>query len=332
MCFGIRSHAQTNINIVEAFGLEQDIVMLENRITRLIKKEPKIAHIQGLRQFHMLWFNTQDHSNEFPTKDEYLDHSFLYQLHPDYFTLRSKRYLDTITLITDSEGNIVANGDAIAVRVFHNYSNTDYEKLAKMLFNQEFDSILILGGKYTLGYYIGIKGNSLYGIHSTLTDVTIYPWDEFMECCLDKWEFHMNSGPASGADIDSSNRGSMTQEQIRNQPGLGGDPAKDGIEDYRLWNGYTLASGRPVVRGNISDIVPNMQNDGRVSITLRKNGSYGHTVVMQRIEQKTVTRINGTIASQKLFYYVMDPANGGGFVQIPSKSLHNANIFTIWRH
>lgn len=182
--FGMCSYAQ-NINMVKVLNIEQDIVSLENRITDLIKKKSEIANIQGLRQYHILWLGS--YTNK---KEDYLDHSFLHQLGYDYYRLSSnslfrkeKKYIKATTLITDSVGSLVATGDARLVHISPAFFQSDVE-LAKMFFENEIDFAFYL---HTMSYMVGIKGNNLYGLERTQEGLKIYSWEEFMECCFDKW-------------------------------------------------------------------------------------------------------------------------------------------------
>lgn len=186
--FGMCSYAQENINMIEVLHIKQDIVSLENRITDLIKKKPEIANIQGLRQFHIFWLSVEEDSLK---KEDYLDHSFLYKLCYGYYHLGSKslfnkgkKYIRTTTLITNSVGNLVATGDARLVHISPAFFQSDVE-LAKMFFDNEIDFAFYAGG--TFSKYIGIKGNNLFALERTKEGLKIYTWEEFMECCFDKW-------------------------------------------------------------------------------------------------------------------------------------------------
>jgi len=54
-------------------------------------------------------------------------------------------------------------------------------------------------------------------------------------------------------------------------------------------------------------------------------------VIMQRIVQKTIIKLNGSVI-QKTFYYVMNPANGGSIHKIDATQITNSyNIFYISR-
>jgi hypothetical protein len=149
-------------------------------------------------------------------------------------------------------------------------------------------------------------------------------------------EGRMNCGPASAEAIDRSLGGNMTQAQIRNLPEIGGDPITTHVDDIAFWKAYSNASGRilgaeapcPSV-ASPSNVLSTMQNGGRVAINLNMGGDIGHGVVMQRVVQKTITRINGNVV-QKLIYNVMNP-DGGYYMRISRGSIINAhNIFYIF--
>lgn len=193
--FEMCSYAQENINMIEVLNIEQDIVALENRITDLIKKKPEIANIQGLRQFHILLLGFSDYTKIEIKKEDYLEHSFLFQLCQGYYRLGSnslfrkeKKYLSTITLITDGTGNLIATGDARLVHIALVFAPNDIE-LAKMLFDNEIDFVLWLETPHIMRYMVGIKGNNLYALERTQEGLKIHSWEEFMECCFDKWVY-----------------------------------------------------------------------------------------------------------------------------------------------
>ena len=189
--FGMCSYAQENINMIEILNIRQDIVSLENRIMNLIKKKPEITNIKGLRQFHVFWVSLD---NENIKKEDYLNHSFLYKLiPPGYYHFGSnsllkkeKKYLRSITSITDSIGNLVATGDARLVHVAPFFNQFDV-KLAKMFFNKEIDFAFYMGGAYPT--FIAIKGNKLSVVKDTQEGLKIYSWEEFIDCCFEDWKY-----------------------------------------------------------------------------------------------------------------------------------------------
>jgi len=143
-----------------------------------------------------------------------------------------------------------------------------------------------------------------------------------------------NCLPATAEAVDKSLGGNLTQQDIRDLPTLGGDPNTP-LTDVDVWSAYGKRSGR-FVTGEIprpsvnspTNVLSNMQNGNRVAINL-STGDVGHSVLMQRVVQQTVTKINGNV-TQKLLYFVMNPANGGSITRISSRSIINAyNIFYI---
>ncbi|MDR2954385.1 MAG: hypothetical protein LBV43_04825 [Prevotella sp.] len=142
-----------------------------------------------------------------------------------------------------------------------------------------------------------------------------------------------NCIPASVEAVDRSLGGSMSQQDVRNLVAPGSDPITTPVGDAHTWTAYSNASGRSVLGDaekatSLPRILSDMQNGNRVAINLN-TGKVGHSVVMQRITQQTVTKINGNV-SQKLLYYVMNPARGGYITQISGRSIINAkNVFYI---
>ena len=145
-----------------------------------------------------------------------------------------------------------------------------------------------------------------------------------------------NCLPASAEAVDKSFGGNMTQQDIRKLPTLGGDPYTVPLEDVRVWNAYTSASGHSYLyeynkANSLSRVLSIMQGGGRVAINMNIGENVGHSVIMQSIVQKTITKLNGSVI-QKIFYYVMNPANGGSIHKIDATQITNSyNIFYISR-
>ncbi len=186
--------AQVNTKMIETLNIDKDIVTLEIRITELIKKNPKIGHIQGLKQFHVFCLTFADLSKIDTTKEVYLNQTFLSQLIPTFYKIEStsfyseeSKYLETYTLITDSIGKLVAITDARAIYVF-NFSQGSIE-LAKKFFDKEYDFIFNLQTPFAGFYKIGIKGNDLIALESTFEGLIQHSWEEFITHYFDKWLF-----------------------------------------------------------------------------------------------------------------------------------------------
>ena len=145
-----------------------------------------------------------------------------------------------------------------------------------------------------------------------------------------------NCLPASAEAVDGSFGGNLKQSNIRNLVESGSDSNTVGLTDTDVWEAYRRASGHrwdgvrtATPSDKLSNILAGMQKGIRVAINLN-TGDIGHSVVMQSIVQKTVTKINGTII-QKLIYNVMDPAYGGRVISIGANSIINSNnIFYIF--
>jgi RHS repeat-associated protein len=138
--------------------------------------------------------------------------------------------------------------------------------------------------------------------------------------------------PASVEAVDRSFGGGITQQDVRDWAGFEGNAP---LGDVDVWSAYGNRSGH-LITGEIpspgvnspANVLSNMQSGNRVAINL-STGDVGHSVVMQRVVQQTATKINGNV-TQKLLYYVMNPANGGSITRISSRSIINAyNVFYI---
>lgn len=230
MYSGINAHSQDSINVdmVKLLNIEQDIVNLEDRIKSSIKiNNPDIANIQGLQQFHVFLLHAD---NGDITEDKFSDKSFIYHLNCDYFNLspkakkiksdnkpsllyrispdlyykraskKWKKYVTTLTFITDSAGNLIATGDARFVTPFFYNGSQElpYMKLAKMFFNKEIDFAFMWE---VLGYYFCLKNNDLFVIEDHKEGLKIYGWSEFLNCCFDDWRHQERRSKICPPDI-----------------------------------------------------------------------------------------------------------------------------------
>jgi len=186
------SCAQEKIDMVKMLNIKEDIVLLENRITNLIKKS-KIAEMQGLKQFHVFClFGGYNINNE----EKYKDDSFLNYLKlSDYYVLSNKtkfrkknkeKYLKTFTYITDSTGNFVARGDAISIYVPFILCQ-EYNDFSKMFYDNEIDFAFCMG---QLGRYFIIKDNEIYVIKFSKEELKIYTLSEYVNCCFEEWMYN----------------------------------------------------------------------------------------------------------------------------------------------
>jgi hypothetical protein len=141
-------------------------------------------------------------------------------------------------------------------------------------------------------------------------------------------------GPASVEAVDRSFGGNLTQQDVRGWAGFEGDAP---LGDGDVWKTYVNKSGHSLDFEPLSsapstklyNVLSKMQGGSRIAINLNMGRDVGHSVVIQSITEKTITKINGTVL-QKLFYNVMNPANGGSITRIPSSSITNSyNVFYI---
>jgi len=199
-CSTIHSYTQENINLIEILNIKEDMRSLEKRISKLIKKNPDIVKTKDLKQFYILPLGIKDVTKL--TKEDYLNHSFLYHLYhfhantSDSYAYNFDTRIKCVrshTLITDSKGNLVAHGDVFSIAPTSSIYDSHDAMWAKMFFDKEIEfafRIVSPGCRYTFG----VKGNNLYafGWEKTVFDEVFvewdfvkYTWEKFIECCLD---------------------------------------------------------------------------------------------------------------------------------------------------
>jgi hypothetical protein len=217
---GVSSFAQNKVDMIDILDIRQDISILEDRISKLIKKNPDISHIQNLQQFHIFWLGYEGNT----LKEDYLDHSFLYKLAYRYYHIftggiplnfpflyrinsalyyrllskplfgKGKKYIKDRTLITDSIGNLIASGDAQFISAYSLYGKSDVE-LAKMFHEKKVDFVFYyirnhvkysLYSMISLSEYIAIKDDKIYVIKDTKDGLEIFSMEEFISCCYEE--------------------------------------------------------------------------------------------------------------------------------------------------
>ena len=200
LCSVTHSYAQENINMIDILNIKKDVRHLEKRISKLVRKNPDIAKMKGLKQFHIFCLCIDDATKL--QKEDYINLSFLYNLRTYQrvlYTLRKnpfsgnrssiRRESDIIasnTFLIYSNGFLVADDTSGSLSPTYSSYNTF---LAKVFFDKEIDfAFRILTPSEMQSVDIGIKENSLYvfGIDDDGYEI-IYTWDEFIDCCLDDW-------------------------------------------------------------------------------------------------------------------------------------------------
>lgn len=145
-----------------------------------------------------------------------------------------------------------------------------------------------------------------------------------------------NCLPTSAEAVDKSFGGNMTQEDIRNLVSPNSNPITDPLGDVTVWNTYTSKAGH-TWSGDVGKptswarIIGDMSRGDRVAISLNTGSTVGHSVVMQSVVQRTITKVSGKVI-QKYLYYIMNPGNGGSIERLSTNSIsHATNIFFISR-
>ena len=142
----------------------------------------------------------------------------------------------------------------------------------------------------------------------------------------------MNCGPANCEAISMSRGGNITQESIRGN--LGGNPNTNPLGDIDVMNEFSNQSKIRfrALGTNLSprQALPLMSSGYDVSYNIKMSGTnIGHAVTVNRITERTVTKISGKMI-YRLLTDVMNPAVGQ-YVRVSERTLLNAyNTFLIF--
>lgn len=141
-----------------------------------------------------------------------------------------------------------------------------------------------------------------------------------------------NCLPASGAAVDQSLGGGLTQETARGWfPGTSAQD--DPINPKVFWKKFTEETGRQTKVGvgspeRAKAIADAMQKGYRVNFGMvESNAKVGHSYVMGKITSTTRLKVNG-ISTTKLSYSAMNPYNGS-FNTFSFNQIASANSITF---
>ncbi len=187
-CGSIFSYAQNGIDVIQLLNLQEEVQQLEKKISRDIKKDPILSKKNGLEQFNVFWLCCPDSLK----KEDFLNLSFLYRLHPDYNIVKYRSFFKkdikqvlVDTFISDSVGNLVAKGSFFSFG-HSNGLRKDYIELTKMLYNKDFDFVFYLlfeGSKMVrfTSTYIALKDDDIYVLKTSINELKKYTLEEFWE-------------------------------------------------------------------------------------------------------------------------------------------------------
>ena len=186
---GICCFAQNGDSIIDNLNLREDVTILNHKILNLIKKDNFLSELQGLKIYHVFWLYSEDEDKL--RKENFLNHSFLSNLKPSFFSQKSwfvnKKYLQTDAYISDSSGKLIAKTDGRIIYYTAKYKKNHFQndtELINMFYKNEIDFVFYMG--YIGDTYIGIKGKDLFVLKASNNAVKIYPLEEFVNCCWDK--------------------------------------------------------------------------------------------------------------------------------------------------
>lgn len=192
---GSCSYAQKGVDIVQLLNLQEEVQRLEKRICKDIKRNPVLSKESGLEMFHVFWlccpYNLE--------KEIFLDHSFLYKLHPLYSTIgfksilkKPRKLIAVNTFLSDSVGNLITWGNFSSSSGRYTGDRKDYIELTKMLYDKEFDFVFkVLFGNSNIftftSTYIALKGDKVYVLKITKDGLEKYSLEEYWELRDKDW-------------------------------------------------------------------------------------------------------------------------------------------------
>jgi hypothetical protein len=144
-------------------------------------------------------------------------------------------------------------------------------------------------------------------------------------------EGEYNCGPACGEAISDSRGANATQSSIRSK--LGGNPRTSPLGDVDVMREFSSQTGinHRVLAGGLPEIeINSLSSKGwDILFNVRSEAGIGHAVVLNRITERTITKISGKVVT-KYLYDVMNPARGQ-YIRTASSLLRNAfNTFLVW--
>lgn len=166
----------------------KDVESLRKRTDFLIRKDPVLSSMVGIRQYHIYSLYP---CGSYIWRIEYEDASFLFNLVYGYYTIRGNflnrlfskkmKYMRDRTVITDSLGNLVAYGDARSIFVpqIPLSENDDEVEIAKLFFENRIDFVFDLF-QYP-NTYICIRENNLFVLEAGTNGLEHSSWESFLE-------------------------------------------------------------------------------------------------------------------------------------------------------
>lgn len=165
------------------FKYRSEIESLENRITRIVRKNKNIPNISGLKRFHIFYFSP----DTLLGRKDFEDNLFVYKFYPNYYNVTTKsflknkenKYLKTRTFIYEDINNEqIAEGNALGIARVTKTSN-----LFKYFIKEKVEMVFNIGVE---NVYICVKDNDVFVIKDINDEIRKYSVKEFKECCFNE--------------------------------------------------------------------------------------------------------------------------------------------------
>lgn len=137
------------------------ISSLDKRMYKLIKKNPYLKGKHDLRLYHIpMLYNSKDLCELYPDNlEKFVPKYGSYFLRRHSIFQKKKEYIQTYSLVIDSDGNIVAIGDARLIQPIFTLSKDEAE-LASLFIKNQID-VAFYDISISLFHFFCIKGNKL---------------------------------------------------------------------------------------------------------------------------------------------------------------------------
>ena len=180
--------AQETIDMVEKFGLKNDIVKLEQYVLRKVRERGSYWNeIENLRQVHVFRFVKSNPFYKIKIQD-WEDYSFLEHITPKYVefreTVNGKKYrlLDAYTYLVDKKNNMRID----VCKTGHTPLYSCASEMPMELMHDENNFIIFstFYGQFEqicTGQYIVVRNNKLYGFTDWQENKALIPWEKFLD-------------------------------------------------------------------------------------------------------------------------------------------------------
>lgn len=179
---------------INSTKLKKEIVFLNKKIHKLIKKEDCLDNFDDFRIYHKIYF----YYDTIYCKKDFIDKSFLSKLTPQYIEKRKAllikvKYLRTDVYIGDSLGNLIARSNGNFIDAECNRLNRKFTKGEKEIYKlfalKQMDFMFHMDPSQ-LSLYFGINNDNIFLIRDNSDYLEKTELSEYIDCCWEEFLFY----------------------------------------------------------------------------------------------------------------------------------------------